>query len=185
MAPPLTYRMAQALRERNPLALLAEIEHPDGTARFWTGIGKLNWNGLVWTGTSTLGSVAPISNTSDLEIQEINFGLAGVDPAVVAALNDNVRNLSGKVWLACLAQGNNVVADPYLIVDSQLDYQSFSAQADGSVAISITARTGFYTLTRALDEAWTSEEQRVLYPNDSGLDLISSLQNQSLQWTPS
>jgi hypothetical protein len=31
MAPPLTARMAEALRERKPLALLAEIEHPDGT----------------------------------------------------------------------------------------------------------------------------------------------------------
>jgi hypothetical protein len=51
------------------------------------------------------------------------------------------------------------------------------------VAISITARTGFYTLDRALDEAWTSEEQHILYPNDSGLDLISGLQNQTLQWT--
>lgn len=185
MAPPLTYRMAQALRQHKPLALLAAIEHPDGTAYFWTGIGKLSWNGFTWTGTSTLGTVSPIANTSDLEIQEINFGLAGVDPSVVATLNDNVRNLSGKTWLACLARGNAVVPDPYLIVDAELDYQSFSAAADGTVGISITARTGFYTLTRALDEAWTSEEQKVLFPTDTGLDLISGLQNQTLQWTPS
>jgi hypothetical protein len=78
---------------------------------------------------------------------------------------------------------NTVIKDPYQIVDAQLDYQSFSAAADGTVAISITARTGFYTLDRALDEAWTSEEQHILYPNDSGLDLISGLQNQTLQWT--
>lgn len=182
MAAPLTSRMADALRRRRPLALIAEIDHPNGPGRFWTGIGKLAWNGFTWTGSGTLGSVAPIKHTSNLIVQEINFGLAGVDPAIVATLGDNVRNLSGKVWLACL-EGSTVVKDPYQIVDALLDYQSFSAQADGTVAISITARTGFYTLDRALDEAWTSESQRVLYPNDSGLDLISGLQNQTLQWT--
>lgn len=177
--------MADALRKRRPLALIAEIDHPSGPARFWTGIGLLSWNGNTWTGTGTLGSVAPIKNTSDLIVQEINFGLAGVDPTIVATLGDNVRNLSGKVWLACLGSGNAVILDPFQIVDAQLDYQSFSAAADGTVAISITARTGFYTLDRALDEAWTTEEQQILYPTDSGLDLISGLQNQTLQWTQS
>jgi hypothetical protein len=103
---PLTYRMAEALRKRRPLALIAEIDHPNGPARFWTGIGKLDWNGFTWTGSGTLGSVAPITHTTNLIIQEINFGLAGVDPAIVATLGDNVRNLSGKVWLACLGIGN-------------------------------------------------------------------------------
>lgn len=185
MSAPLTARMADALRQRLPLALLAEINHPSGPARLWTGIGTLSWNGFTWTGAGTLGSVAPISNTTDLTIQEINFGLAGVDPAIVATLGDNVRNLAGKVWLACLGPGNSVILDPYQIVDAQLDYQSFSAAEDGTVAISITARTGFYTLDRALDVAWTSEEQKILFPTDSGLDLISALQNQTLQWTPS
>lgn len=183
MAPPLTSRMADALRKRKPLALLAEIEHPDGAARFWTGIGPLSWNGYTWTGSGTLGSVAPIRHTSDLAIQEINFGLAGVDPAIVATLDDNVRNLAGLVWLACVGPGNSVIRDPFQIVDAVLDYQSFSASEEGTVAISITARTGFYTLERALDEAWTTEEQKLLYPTDSGLDLISGLQNQTIQWT--
>lgn len=184
MPPPLTALMAEALRRKRPLALLAEIDHPAGAARFWTGIGPLSWNGYVWTGSSTLGTVTPIQHTSDLVVQEINFTLVGADPAVVATLDDDVRNRSGKVWLACLSDSNTVVPDPYQVIDAQLDYQSFAAAADGTVSISITARTGFYTLDRALDEAWTSEEQHVLYPSDSGLDLISGLQNQSLQWTP-
>lgn len=184
MAPPLTMRMAQALRDRKPLALLAEIEHPDGTGRFWTGIGPLQWNGYQWTGAGALGSITPIKQTSALQIQELNFTMSGIAPEIVATLNDNVRNLGGRVWMACLGQGNSVVADPYQIVDAVLDYQSLAAAEDGSVAISITARTGFYTLERALDEAWTTEEQKLTYPTDSGLDMIPSLQNQDIQWTP-
>lgn len=184
MSPPLTSRMADALRRRLPLALLAEIEHPDGTARFWTGIGPLNWNGAVWTGAGALGNISPIQHTSDIAIQEINFTLVGVDPSVVATLNDNVRNLSGKAWLACIDESGNVVRDPFQVIDSQLDYQSLSAADDGTVSISITARSGFYTLDRALDEVWSSQDQKLQFPDDTGLDMISSLQNQNLQWTP-
>jgi hypothetical protein len=110
--------------------------------------------------------------------------MSGVDPSIVAGLGDNVRNLSGRTWLACIADGNSVIADPYLIVDSELDYQSLSASDDGTVTITITARTGFYTLERALDETHTTEEQKIEFPDDSGLDLISGLQNQDIQWTP-
>lgn len=184
MSPPMTARMAQAIKQRKPLALLAEIEHPSGTGRFWTGIGKLVWNGNTFTGSGQLGTVTPISHTSDLTIQDIQFSMVGVDPTIVAQLNDDVRNLAGRVWIACIADGQ-VVRDPYQIVDAVLDYQSFSAGDDGTVVLSITAHTGFYTLARALDETWTSEEQKQIYPDDTGLDLIPSLQNQDLIWQPS
>ena len=183
MAPPLTFRMAQALRRRAPLALLAEIEHPDGIGRFWSGVGTLAWNGVDWTGAGVLGAVQPIKQTTDLVIQEINFVLSGIRADVVAGLNDNVRNRAGRVWLACLENGA-IVDAPYQIVDAELDYQSLSAADDGTVTIAITARTGFYTLERALDETHTTEEQKIEFPDDSGLDLISGLQNRDIQWTP-
>ncbi|XUM25111.1 hypothetical protein ACRAVF_33800 (plasmid) [Bradyrhizobium oligotrophicum S58] len=180
----LSARLSQAMHARKPLALLAEIDHPAGPARLWTGIGPLIWQGNVFIGASQLGTVTPIKHTSDLVIQEISFSLAGADPAVVATLSDDVRNRSGKVWLTCLADDGSVI-DPAQILDARLDYQSLSAAEDGTVTVSITARSGFYTLDRALDEAWTSEEQAIAYPGDSGLDLISGLQNQTLQWTQS
>lgn len=184
MAALLTMRMAEAIRKKRPLVLLAEIEHPDGTARLWTGIGRLCWNGYVWTGSGILGTVTPITQTTALQIQELNFNLAGVDPDAAAKLSDDVRNLAGRVWLASLTKSNAVIRDPFQIVDAELDYQSLSAADDGTVTVSITARTGFYTLERALDEAWTTEEQKLVYPTDSGLDMIPSLQNQDIQWTP-
>jgi hypothetical protein len=184
MASPLTDRMAQALRAKRPLALLAEIEHPSGTGRFWTGVGKLAWGGYEWTGSGTLGTITPIKHTSDIAIQEITFSMSGVASDVVAGLSDDVRNRAGNVWLACIGKQGRVVPDPYLILQSQLDYQSLNATDAGAVTISITARSGFYSLERALDESWSTEEQHLLYPDDSGFDMISGLTNQTLNWTP-
>lgn len=183
MARPLTFAMAEALRNHFPLALLTLIEHPSGDAYFWTGVGSLDWNGFTWTGAGTLGTVTPVKHTNDLAIQEITFSLTGADPAIVASLDDNVRNLSGIVWLACLDEHGKVVADPYQLLDSQLDYQSSSIDDSGVATISITARSGFYTLDRALDAVWSSADQKGTYPTDSGMDMISLLQNQDVLWT--
>ena len=183
MAPPMTFRMAEHLRKRRPIALMAEIEHPDGTARFWSGVGKLTWGGFTWTGSGKLGSVTPIKQTSDLSIQEIQFKMSGVDPDIAAALNDDVRNRSGKVWLAGIWR-RSVVADPFSLLDSELDYQQLDADDQGNVTVTITGRSGFYALDRNIDEAWTSEEQKSLYPDDTGFDLIPGLQNQDVIWSP-
>jgi hypothetical protein len=69
------------------------------------------------------------------------------------------------------------------LLTALLDYQSFSAQEDGTATVSIVARSGFYTLERALDEAWTPENQYLTYPLDTGLDMQPSLQNQQVNWT--
>lgn len=183
MPPPMTYRMAEHLRRRRPIALLAEIEHPDGAGRFWSGIGQLAWRGQTWTGSGMLGKITPIKQTSAIAVQEIQFQMSGVDAETASKLNDNVRNLSGKAWLAGIWK-REVVPDPYLILQSQLDYQQYDVDEDGNAVLTITARSGFYTLERNIDEAWTTEEQKKLYPNDTGLDLIPGLQNQDIIWSP-
>lgn len=184
MAPPMSYRMAAYIKRRAPLVLIASIEHPDGNAYFWSGAGTLVWNGFSWTGAGKLGTISPIKHTSQIAIQEIQFTLVGADPDIVQQLSDDVRNKSGQAWLACLDERGNVVPDPIQIVDAQLDYQSERIEDDGTATVQITARTGFYTLERALNDVWSAEDQRKRYPTDSGLDLISQLQNQELIWAP-
>lgn len=185
MARLMSWRMASAMQNGAAQVLLAQIEHPDGTVRFWSGLGTLSWNGYSWVGTGTLGTVRPVKRTIELSIQEIQFVLSGVDVDTVATLSDDVRNLAGEVWLACLDDGGQVVPDPLQLVEAQLDYQTHQVAEDGTATIVITARTGFYTLQRALNDRWSIEDQKLRYPADTGLDLIPQLQNQDVQWTPS
>lgn len=184
MSRPVTSKMARALADGNARALFASIDHPDGTGYFWSGIGTKVWNGHTWTGTGILGTVTPIKHTSDIAIQDITFSISGIDPAQLGELNNTIYNRVGSAWLACLDNAGNVVADPYQIIDAVLDYQTLSIADDGTATITITAHTGFYTLDRSVNEAWTPENQHFNFPGDSGLDMIPGLQNQNLQWTP-
>jgi hypothetical protein len=177
---PLTMRMALALKAGAPRVVFAEIGHPSGTGRFWTGIGSKTWNGEAWSGSGQMGGVAPVKATSELAIQEIVFWMAGVDQDVVNRLNGSVRNYTATAWLACLDNQDNVVADPYQLLTAVLDYQQFKAQDDGTFIVNVIARTGFVSLERAIEEAWTPENQHALYPGDTGLDLVPTLQNKEI-----
>lgn len=176
--------MAGALQSDAPRGMFVAIEHPDGIGYFTTGVGSRTWNGHTWAGTGQFGKITPIKHTTDIAIQDIVFSLSGVDTDIVNGLSDDVRNLSGQVWLYCTNWDDSVVADPYQLIDSVLDFQTFQVAADGTCTIEITAHSGFYTLSRALQEAWTPENQKSLFPTDTGLDMVPLLQNQNIQWVP-
>lgn len=180
----LTEGMAVALREGRSRGLFVAIEHPSGTGYFCTGIGSRSWNGQTWTGTGRLGSISPIKHSSEIAVQDIAFTISGVDPTIVAQLDDVVRNLNGSGWLACFDEADQVIRDPYQLIDCELDYQTFQADEDGTMTVQIIAHSGFYTLDRGVEEAWTPENQKLAFPTDTGLDMIPGLQHQDIQWTP-
>lgn len=180
----LTPRMAAAITEGRPLCLLAEIDHPSGVFRCWSGIGDLTYNDLTWKGIGNLGQVEPVRQSVELNIQEVQLTLSGADPEAVALLDGTVRNRFASVWLACLDTQGKIVRDPYQLLDLQLDYQRFIAQDDGTVHIIIVARSGFYTLERAVNEVWSDENQKKRFSGDTGLGLLTTLQNQEVIWTP-
>lgn len=180
----MTPEMAAALRSGAPRGLFAAIEHPNGTGYFCTGVGSRPWNGHTWTGSGSLGKITPIKNSSEIAIEDITFSMSGVDAAIVAGMNDNVRNRNGSVWLACFSENDQVIADPILIVDAELDYQVATFQSDGTATVEIIAHAGFYKLDSGVEEAWTPENQKLRYPTDTGLDMVPAMQKQDLQWKP-
>lgn len=184
MTRPIGKRGADAIKAGVPLALLAEIDHPDGLVHYWTGLGTLEYNGDSFTGIGKLGGVTPVNYSSDVSIQELSFILTGVPPDVATWISAEIRNRSALVWLATLDTSGRVIADPLQIVDAILDYQTLQVDENGSGTLTLKARSGFYTLERAIDEVYSSEDQRRRYPNDSGCDMISDLQQQDVIWTP-
>ncbi len=179
-----SFGMSRALRANAPLCLLAEIDHPDGMFRCWTGIGELDYAGVKWTGIGNLGRVGPARQTVELQIQDVNFVLSGCDPETVALLSNSVRNRPAKLWLACLDEKERIVPDPYEMIDALMDYQTFTATEEGECLVTIMARSGFYTLERAINDCWTDEDQKKRFPDDTGLAYIGELQNQEVKWTP-
>lgn len=178
-----TARMAEAIVSGRPRIGICEIGHPTGTFWGWTGIGPKDWNGQALVGFGVLGRVTPLQHSSDLAVQDIVFELNGIDAETIARLEGSVKGYVGKLWLACLDEYENIIPDPYLLVESELDVQDFEAAADGTCSVKITGHNGFWQFERELNEVWSTENQKLLYPGDTGLDLLSTLENQDIAWT--
>lgn len=175
--------MAAALVAGRPRIVLCKIEHPAGDFYCWSGVGPKEYSGHTWVGLGILGRVTPIKSTSDLVIQDVEFTLSGVNLESLALINGSVKGKIGTLWLACLDEYENIVVNPYQLLECELDVQDFVPSPDGSVALKITGHSGFYTIERAINEVWSPENQKVLFPGDTGLDLLPSLQNQDIAWT--
>ncbi len=175
--------MAQALKDRRPLALLAEIDHPDALVHYWTGIGPMVYAGDTYTGLGRMGNIAPVGQISSMQIQELQFTFSGIPIDRATWLSDNIRNRSALAWLAAFDERGEVIDNPMPIVNALLNYQQFKIDDDGTASIILYAQTGFYSLERAIDEVWSTEDQQQRYPDDVGLDMIYLLRTRQTKWT--
>lgn len=174
-------RFRQHLRVGGEVAILAYIDHPDGVVRFWSRSGNLIWNGDTFQGIGALGRVTGLSKTTTLEVKQVTLELRGVPPTSTHFLNTNVRNRSAKIWLAGIKR-QKIVGQPYVVIDDKMDYMRLKAEDSGSVTIRIVINVGFWSIERAINKAWTHEEQQARFPGDSGLSQIPLLINKQTNW---
>lgn len=180
----LSAKLKKAIREGRPYVLMTEIDHPDGLDYRWTGIGDLNWDGKVWKGIGSLGTISAPSETGDLSVREITFQLRGIQQDQVKWLSSNVRNRVATAWIGFLDKRNQII-DTLELFECVLDYQELTIDESGMATITLTARTGFYSIERAQNISWTNERQILTYADDTGLSLIPSLQDKDVKWLPS
>jgi hypothetical protein len=174
-------RFRRHLRHGGEVALLCLIDHPDGVVRFWSRSGKLQWNGEIFQGVGALGKITGISKTTTLEVKQVTFELRGVPPDATRFLSADVRNRPAKLWIAAIRR-QRIVGEPYLVVDDKMDQQSLKVEDSGRVTLKITVNVGFWSIERAVNKAWTHEEQQSRFPGDSGFSQIPLLASKQTNW---
>jgi hypothetical protein len=177
--------MRAALEAKKPLALLAEIDHPDGMVRVWSRTGTLTYAGHDWDGLGILGRISPIGTSKTLSIHEVSFQLAGVPAKALEFLSANIRNRIATVWLAAIGPKRTVIPDPLQVMEARLDYQTYAVDDNGMATIALNGQVGLWTLERAVDLVWSREEIIKTYSDETGHDLIPALAQKDIIWKPS
>lgn len=179
----LTAAMQAGIEQGFPRYVFAEIDHPNGMVRAWGGVGDIEWNGSTWKGVGALGRLSQVERSTELQIADRTITLRGVDPDASNYLSGSVRKRVAKFWIALLHPvTRTVVPDPYLIDEVQMDSQSLSNGEDGNLEVNITGYSGLWTLQRAQNLAWSTEQAQAAYPGDTGFDQIPSLVNKDTKW---
>jgi hypothetical protein len=171
-----------AIRDRAPIAVLVYVDHPDGAARFWSGIGDLEYEGFTYKGAGLLGSVQSVKKSIELRVDEVTLSLSGIDPAVLGEISDEIRNRVALTYLAALTPDLRVRA--IMEIDNiSLDYMRDTLAEDGTATLSLVGEAGFWQLQRVTDEVWSDANQQLKFAGDTGLGLIATLRNKQTNWT--
>lgn len=162
--------------------IFCEILFRSGYGRYWTGIGLVPWNGFVWTGTGTLGTITPIKESVDVRADGITLTMTGIpQEAIEQALEDTIPGLPCKIWFGVLDEMSNVIADPYMAFAGRTDVPTV-AEGGESATISLTIENRLIDLKRSRERRYTNQDQQLISVGDLGFEYVEQLQEWNGTW---
>lgn len=184
---PLPLRRALKSGGFGRIAMLAEIDHPDGVVRCWSRIGTLRYLGVDWQGTGPLGRVSGIGGSLRVEVRPITFTLIGVPPASTQFLETNVRNRAARVWMAALRPRSNAIdGDLHPLCEGRCNTMTLKVDGQRRATIDLVVNDPIYVVDRGQSLAYTSEWLKRTHGEElTGGDLIPELVHAEDPWTQS
>jgi len=158
-----------------------KLNFDSGAVRLWTGYGEITVASETYIGGGELLNITPVEETVEIAARGVAMSLNGIDASLVTvALSENYQTRSAKIFLGFLSSGS-VVSDPYLAFDGRMDVMSID-DAGETASISLSAESRLIDLERARERRYTSDDQKLRHPNDTGLDFIAALQDKEIAW---
>lgn len=162
-------------------AILAEFHFRSGTAYVWTGIGPLVYDAQTYTGVGSLANLGAIVEGTEVRADGTSVSLSGIDPALYADCMSDIRlGAPAKVWFALLTQGV-IIGAPYLLFSGLVDKPDVSTGGD-SISVSLALESRLTNLQRASQRRYTSADQHIQYPDDTGFGWVELLNDIALVW---
>lgn len=162
--------------------IMYEGEFSGGTVRLFTGYGTLSWNGFDWTGDSGMLRISNVQEVSELQAVNFTVSLNGQVSALASiALAQVRRGKPGSVWLGLLNNSGALITDPYLCFKGRADKPDIVPDPNEAV-IAVAYESRLIVATKTKSRRYTSEDQKIDYPNDLGFDYVPSLQDTVFTW---
>lgn len=159
-----------------------DLDFDGGNFVAWTGYGNLTFGGTTYIGSGDFLNISNILENAEVQANNVTISLSGIPSTLISSsLNETYQGRSCKVYLGVLDSSNAVVSDPYLIFSGRMDLMSID---DGgqTCTISVSAESRLIDLDRTRERRYTSEDQKIDFPNDKGLEFITDLQDKEIIW---
>lgn len=165
----LTVAMARALAsDRRNLAWLFWFEGLSSDLYAWSGMHDLDHDGQTWKGVGHVLGMGTIDRGDAMSFRTQTFQLRGLDPQVLAEIDESVRGRAGKVWLAALDEHNKVIRDPLLVAEVVQDTLEWKLEDGNTVSLTLNTYESLKHLGRATNRKWSHEAQLERFPGDVG-----------------
>lgn len=160
-----------------------EMNLTSGVERYWNGSGVLNYDGKDWLGCGAITAIQGLESDTEPTVSEVRLIVSGIDAEAISYLQSDLKGQTATIYDAIMGEDERVIDD--LIVADVIDLDTAEAVAaeDGTFTVIVSGQSGFWQLEKASDLTWSPDRQKSLFPGDTGLDLLPSLEDKVVSWT--
>jgi hypothetical protein len=165
---------------------LAMLTFRSATRHVWSGVGELVVDAQTYTGVGSLASIGGISEGISVQADGTTVTLSGLEAMIGESpdflsecLGDIRSQAPAKLWFGLL-DGATLI-EKYMIFSGVIDKPSINVDP-GAISITLALESKLLDLGRASARRYTSADQNLDFPDDSGFDWQEILNDISLQW---
>jgi hypothetical protein len=161
---------------------MAALQFKTSVQRVWSGVGNLTIDEQTFVGVGSFASVGAIKEGSDAAAYNTTVTLSGIDPVLLGeSMSDVQPGLQALLWLGLMLETGVVVGTPYQVFSGIIDAPSVHVGPD-TVSITLNLESRMVDFQRASNRKYTSADQRLRYPKDSGFDFVPRLNDYVGKW---
>ena len=162
--------------------VLVQCDFDSGALNLWNGIGNLTVSSVDYVGAGTLLEIGKVSESADLSANGMSLKLSGVtEPLVSKARDEEYQGRELKVLLGAMDSTNSVISNPVIIFSGFMDTMTIQDTAD-TATITVTVENRLIEFQRNRIRRYTSEDQKIDYPTDKGLEFVAEIAEKEIVW---
>lgn len=162
--------------------LFVECAFDSGDLNLWAGVGNLTVVSTTYVGAGTLLSVSGIKESTELQANGIVVQLSGItEPLLSKARDEDYQGRELKVLLGTMDSTNTLISNPFVIFSGFMDTMTITDAGETST-IKVSVENRLIEFERSRQRRYTSEDQKIDYPNDKGLEFVAEISEKEIVW---
>ena len=143
----------------------------------WTGLGPVVWNAHTWLGLGALAGVDPVEEYSDIRAGNVKLTLTEIPNEALSGLAEVVyKRRLAEIYLAMFEGDSRNLLGVELLMRGKMDTLQLSRAPEAST-LKLTVGNELARLRDSEGSLYTDAHQQALYPGDTSLRFVASLQD--------
>ena len=168
--------------DEQKIAFGVSLEFDSGTLNLWSGIGDFTGSdGLTYTGVGELLNIENVDEDKELSSTNMTIGISGLSENIVTyATTEDYQNRPMTIKMFFFHPDTDDEIGNVILFKGRMD--TLTVNDGDSFSVVISAENKLIDLTRPKNLFYTAETQNFLYSGDKGLEFVSKIREQTVNW---
>ena len=168
--------------DEQKIAFGVSLEFDSGTLNLWSGIGDFTGSdGLTYTGAGELLNIENVDEDKELSSTNMTIGISGLSANIVTyATTEDYQNRPVTIKMFFFHPDTDDEVGNVILFKGRMD--TLTVTDGDSFSVVISAENKLIDLTRPKNLFYTAETQNFLYSGDKGLEFVSKIREQTVNW---